>query len=59
MEKLEKTHHFWAFSRFVTSTKQCGTVPYVSWSTGTSTEKSVPVPNVLFWTSINVLTITW
>ena len=26
---------------------------------GTSTEKSVPVPNVLFWTSVSVLSITW
>ena len=34
-------------------------VPHVFWSTGTGTEKSVPVPNVLFWTSVSVLTITW
>ena len=34
-------------------------VPYVFWSTGTGTEKSVLVPNVLFWTSISVLAITW
>ena len=25
MEKWEKNHHFWAFSRFGTGTKQCGT----------------------------------
>ena len=25
MEKWEKNHHFWAFSRFSTDTKQCGT----------------------------------
>ena len=34
-------------------------VPYWFWSTGTGTEKSVPVPNVLFWTSVSVLDITW
>ena len=34
-------------------------VPYVFWSTGTGIEKSVLVPNVLFWTSVSVLTITW
>ena len=34
-------------------------VPYVLWSTGTGIEKSVPVPNVLFWTSVSVLAITW
>ena len=34
-------------------------VPYVFWLTGTGTEKSVPVPNVLFWTTISVLAITW
>ena len=33
-------------------------VPYVFWSTGTGTEKSVPVPNVLFWTSVSILAIT-
>ena len=32
-------------------------VPHVFWSTSTDTEKSVPVPNVLFWTSVNVLAI--
>ena len=42
MEKWEKNHHFWAFSRF-----------------GTGTEKLVSVPNVLFWTSVSVLAITW
>ena len=25
----------------------------------TGTEKSVPVPNVLFWTTVSVLVITW
>ena len=34
-------------------------VPYVFWSTCTGTENSVPVPNVLFWTNVNVLVITW
>ena len=34
-------------------------VPYWFWSTGTSTKKSVPVPNALFWTSVNILAITW
>ena len=33
-------------------------VPYMFWSTGTATEKLVPVPNVLFWTSVSVLAIT-
>ena len=45
MEKWEKNHHFWAFSRTGTGTKQGGT----------STEGLVPVPNVLFWTSVSVL----
>ena len=34
-------------------------VPNVFWSTGTGTKKSVPVPNVLFWTSVKILAITW
>ena len=59
MEKWEKNHHFWAFSRFGTGTKQCGTGTICFWSTGTGTEKSVLVPNVLFYTSVNVLSITW
>ena len=25
MEKMEKNHHFWEFSRFGTGTKDCGT----------------------------------
>ena len=33
-------------------------IPYVFWSIGTDTEKSVPVPNVLFWTNVSVLAIT-
>ena len=40
MEKWEKNHHFWAFSRGGT-----GTISVLS--TGTGTKKSVPVPNVL------------
>ena len=34
-------------------------VPYVLWSTGTGIEKLVQEPNVLFWTSVRVLAITW
>ena len=34
-------------------------VPHVFWSTGTGTEKLVPVLNVMFWTSVSVLAITW
>ena len=48
MEKWEKTHHFWAISRGGTSTKQGGTGTISVLSTGTSTEFSVSVPNVLF-----------
>ena len=28
-------------------------------STGTGTEFSVPVPNVMFWINISILAITW
>ena len=59
MEKWEKNHHNWAFSRVGTGTKESGTGTICVWSTGTSTEKSIPVPNVLFWTSISILAITW
>ena len=52
MEKGEKNHHFWAFSRGGT-----GTISVLS--IGTSTEFSVPVPNALFWTSVSILIITW
>ena len=34
-------------------------VSYLLWSTGTGTKKSVPVPNVLFQTSVSILAITW
>ena len=58
MEKWKKNHHFLAFFRFGTGTKQCGTGTNWLWSTGTGTERLVPVPNVLFWTSVRVLAIT-
>ena len=58
-KKWEKNHHFWAFSRVGTGTKQSGTGIISVLSTGTGTEKSVPVPNVLFWTSVSILAITW
>ena len=32
-------------------------VPYWFWTTGTGTERLVPVPNVLFWTSISIFAI--
>ena len=48
MEKLEKNHQFWAFSRFGTGTKQCGTgtiLVLVDWyryrKVGTGTQCSV------------------
>ena len=48
MEKGEKNHHFWAFSRFGTGTKQYGTstiLVLVDWyqyrKTGTGTQCSV------------------
>ena len=47
MEKWEKKHHFWAFSRFGTGTKQCGT--------GTT----CVLVDILFWTNVSVLEITW
>ena len=48
MEKWEKNHNLWAFSRGGTGTKQSGTGTISILSTGTGTEKSVPVSNVLF-----------
>ena len=59
MEKWEKNHHFWTFSRGGTGTKHSGTGTISVLSTGTGTEFSVPVPNVLFWTSVSILAITW
>ena len=48
MEKWEKNHHFWAFSRIGTGTKQCGTgtiCVLVDWyryrKVGTGTECSI------------------
>ena len=58
-EKGEKNHHFYAISRGGTGTKKSGTDTISVLSTGTGTEFSVPVPNVLFWTSVSLLTITW
>ena len=49
MEKREKNHHFWEILRGGTGTKQ----------SGTGTEFSVPVPNVMFQTSVSILDITW
>ena len=59
MEKWEKNHHFWAFSRGGTGTKQSGTGTISVLSIGTGTEKLVPIPNVLFWTSVSILAMTW
>ena len=58
MEKGEKNHNFWEISRGRTGTKQSGTGTISVLSTGTNTEFSVPVPNVLFWTSVSILAIT-
>ena len=33
-------------------------IPYWFWSPGTDTERLVPVPNALFWTSVSILAIT-
>ena len=52
MEKWEKNHLFGEISRGGT-----GTISILS--TGTGTQFSVPVPNVLFWTSVSILAITW
>ena len=48
--------NFWGL---VPVTNSMVPVPYWFWSTGTGTEFSVPVPNVLFRTSVSVLAITW
>ena len=58
MEKWEKNHNFWAFSRFGTVPNSVVPVPYRFWSTGTGTERLVPVPNVMFWISVSILAIT-
>ena len=52
MEKWEKNHLFGEILRGSTSTISI-------LSTCTGTEFSVPVPNVLFWTSVSILAITW
>ena len=59
MGKGEKNHHFLEILRGGTSTKQNGTGTISVLSTGTGTEFSVPIPNVLFWTSVSIFTITW
>ena len=48
MEKGEKNHHLWAISMGGTGTKHSGTGTISVLSTGTGTEFSVPVPNVMF-----------
>ena len=42
-----------------TGTKQSGTGTISMLSTGTGTEFSVPVPDVLFRISVSLLTMTW
>ena len=59
MEKWEKNHHFWEISRGGTGTKHSGTDTISVLSIGTGIENSVPVPNVMFWTSVSILVITW
>ena len=59
MEKWKKNHLFWEISRGGTGTKQSSTDTISFLSTGTGTEFLVPVPNVLFQTSANILAITW
>ena len=59
MEKGKKNTISGHFRGLVPVPNNVVPVPYVLWSTGTGTEKSVPVPNVLFWTSVSVLAITW
>ena len=59
MEKWEKTTISGHFRGLVPAPNSVVPVPHVFWSTGTGTEKSVPIPNVLFWTNVSVLAITW
>ena len=54
-----KNHNFWAFSRGGSSTKQSCTGTISVLSIGIGTEKSVPVPNVMFSTSVSIFAITW
>ena len=58
MENGRKTTIFWHFRGLVQVPNSVVPVPHVFCSTGTGTEKSVPVPNVLIWTSVSVLAIT-
>ena len=57
--KMGEKPPFLGISRDGTGTKQSGTGTISVLSTGTGTEFSVPVPNVLFWTSVSILAITW
>ena len=50
--KREEKHNLRAFSRSGTGTKQ-----WYRYHMGSS--RLVPVPIVLFWTSVSVLAITW
>ena len=59
MEKWEKTTISRHFRGLVPVPNSVVPVPHVFWLTGTGTKKSIPVPNVLFWTSVSVLAITW
>ena len=60
MEKNgRKTTIFGHFQVLVLVPNSVVPVPHVFWSTSTGTEKSVPIPNVLFWTSVSVLAIKW
>ena len=61
MEKGKKNAIFGHSRGLVLVPNKVVPVPYVFWSigTGTGTEKSVPVPNVLFWTRVSILAITW
>ena len=52
MEKWEKNHIFWQFSRGGTGTEQSGTGTISILSTGTGTQCSI-------LTSVRILVITW
>ena len=55
----KKTTIYGHFRGLVSIPNSVVSVQHVFWSTGTGTEKSVPVPNILFWTRVSVLAITW
>ena len=57
MKKWEKITIYGHFRGLLPVPNSVVPVPHVFWSTGT--EKSIPIPNVLFWTSVSVLVITW